>query len=198
MLPSWVMYIGILINVAFTFDYLILTLKGKVKPNRVTWLTWSIAPFIGFISQLSQKVGAEALLTLSFSLIPFSIFVASFFNPHAYWKLSKFDVICGVLALIGLILWQLTSIPNIALIFSIIADFLGGLPTFRKIIIAPQTENPAPYLAASASGLLTLLTLKQWTFRNYAFSLYIFIWMGVVGTAALIKKNKQSSSKEIY
>ena len=197
MLPVWVMYVGIFINAVFTLDYLILTLKGKVKPNRVTWLTWSIAPLIGFLSQISQKVGVEAFLTLSFSLIPFSIFVASFFNPKAYWKLSKFDLVCGILATTGLILWQITSIPNIALIFSIMADFLGGLPTFRKIIIAPETEEPAPYLAASASGLLTLFTLKQWTFQNYAFSLYIFIWMGIVGTVALIK-NKQSSSKKIY
>ena len=54
--PNFV-YFGVLLNFLGGISYLIDTVKGKVQPNRVSWLLWSFAPMIAFVGQISQGVG---------------------------------------------------------------------------------------------------------------------------------------------
>jgi len=179
-LPKQFVFIGIALNFGGSIDYFFSTLKGRVKPNKVTWFLWSLAPLIAFFSQLSQGVGAEAWMTFSVGAIPLFIFIASFFNQKSYWKLKSFDLFCGGLSLLGLFLWQLTRVGNIALLFSIMADFLAGLPTMVKAFYYPETEKPLPYLTAALNGFITLLTIESWKIENYAFSLYIAVAMSIL------------------
>ena len=157
--------IGTLIGTAGAIAYLWDTIKGKVKPNRVSFLLWAIAPMIAFVAQIQQGVGLEPLLT----------FIASFTNKNAEWKLTKFDVLCGFLSVVGLILWLITKVGNVAIFFSIVADGLAALPTVIKAYKYPETEIAWPWLATCIGVTLTLLTLQEWTFANSGFILYIFI-----------------------
>jgi len=93
----------------------------------------------------------------------------------AEWKLTRFDVICGILSLIGLALWLITKVGNIAILFSIVADALAALPTLVKAYKYPETEIAWPWLATCIGIVLTLLTLKELTFANSGFIIYIFI-----------------------
>src|SRR5574338_239963 len=111
--------VGTIIGAIGAVAYLIDTVKGKVKPNRVSFLLWSIAPLIAFAAQIQQGVGLESLMTFSTGFLPLTTFIASFVNKKAEWKLTKFDVVCGGLSLIGLILWLVTRVGNIAIAFSI-------------------------------------------------------------------------------
>lgn len=174
--PNFV-YLGALILLLGSIQYFIETLQGKIKPNRVTWLLWSFAPFIAFSAQIQQGVGIQSLLTLMYGLLPAIIFIASFVNKSAYWKFTRFDIFCGVLSVVGLVIWQITQVGNIAIIFSIVADGLAALPTLVKSWKVPETENYFPYLASSISAAITLLTIKSWSFAEYSFPLYIFVAM---------------------
>jgi len=59
MLSQNFIIIGTLIGAVGSIAYLVDTVKGKVKPNRVSFLLWSIAPFIAFAAQIKQGVGLE-------------------------------------------------------------------------------------------------------------------------------------------
>src|SRR5258706_9034861 len=107
MLPENVIFIGIAINIIALLSYFLDTLKGRIKPNRVSFALWSLAPLIIFFAQIKQGVGTSALMTLSTGLLPLFILGASFVNKKAYWKLTRFDFICGALSLFGLFLWQI-------------------------------------------------------------------------------------------
>jgi hypothetical protein len=167
--------VGTLIGAAGAFAYLWDTIKGKVKPNRVSFLLWSIAPMIAFAAQIKQGVGLESLMTFSTGFLPLLTFVASFTNKNAEWKLTRFDVACGILSVLGLILWLITKVGNVAIFFSIVADGLAALPTLVKAYKHPETEIAWPWLATCFGVALTLLTLKEWTFANSSFIVYIFI-----------------------
>jgi hypothetical protein len=104
MLNSNFIIIGALIGAAGSVAYLIDTVKGKVRPNRVSFLLWSIAPLIAFFAQIRQGVGFEALMTFSTGFMPLTVFIASFVNKQAEWKLTRFDLLCGILSLMGLAL----------------------------------------------------------------------------------------------
>lgn len=175
MLHSNFIIIGTLIGAAGSVAYLVDTVKGKIKPNRVSFLLWSIAPFIAFFAQIKQGVGLEALMTFSTGFQPLMIFIASFVNKQAEWKLTRFDLLCGILSLMGLVLWMITRVGNVAIFFSIVADGLAAIPTIVKACKYPDTEIAWPWIATSFGVILTLLTLSTFTFANSGFIFYILV-----------------------
>lgn len=168
-------YIGTVISILAMLSYLRDTLKGKTKPNRVTWGFWAVIPMIAFAAQIKQGVGLQALTTFIFAFNPMVIFLASFANKKAYWRLGTLDYICGAVAFLGVTLWLVTGHGNLAIFFAVVADFVASLPTMVKAFKNPETENPNPFLAALITSFITLLTIQTWTFAYYAFPLYIFL-----------------------
>ena len=168
-------WLALLINLFGTVIYLLDTLKGKVKPNKVTWILWSVNPLIAFAAEIHQQVGIQSLLTFMIGFGPLVIFLASFVNKRAYWQITKADVACGLLSLIGLSLWYFTKVGNLAIVFSIVADAFAALPTLYKSYYHPKTENSFAYFTAAVSGVITLLTIRYWNFETYAFTAYIFL-----------------------
>jgi hypothetical protein len=192
--------VGTLIGAFGSLVYLVDTIRGKVKPNRVSFLLWSIAPFIAFAAQIKQGVGLESVMTFSTGFLPILTFAASFVNKNAEWKVTRFDLFCGFLSLVGLILWIITKVGNVAIFFSIMADGLAGVPTIVKAYKYPDTELAWPWLATSFGVVLTLLTLKEITFANSGFIIYILFADTLIFSLVQFRvgekfgfKNKQAS-----
>jgi hypothetical protein len=183
--------IGAIIAAAGSLSYLIDTLKGRVKPNRVSFLLWSLAPLIAFFAEIKQGVGIQALMTFIVGFLPLTIFIASFVNKKAVWNLTGFDLICGTLSIIGLVFWYITKSGNIAIIFSILADALAAIPTVVKSFNYPETESAWPYFASTISAILTLLTVKVWNLANIGFPLYIVLITLVIFSLVQFKLGKQ-------
>jgi len=183
--------VGAIIAAAGSLSHLVDTLKGKVKPNRVSFLLWSLAPLIAFFAEVKQGVGIQALMTFIVGFLPLTIFIASFVNKKAVWNLTGFDLMCGALSIIGLVLWFITKSGNIAIIFSILADGLAAMPTIVKSFNYPETESAWPYFASTISAILTLLTVKVWNIANIAFPLYIVLITLVIFSLVHFKLGKQ-------
>ena len=173
MLDERFVILGAFINFLGAMSYIISTLKGHTKPNRVTWLLWAAAPMLAFSAQIKQGVGIISLTTFMAGFNPMLILLASFVNKKSDWKITKFDMACGGLSILGLILWQVTKIPNLAILFAIIADGLAATPTVVKSYKFPETENASAFFVAGISGIIALLTIKQWDFAHYSFPAYI-------------------------
>lgn len=157
-------------------SYLISTVKGKTKPNRVTWFLWALAPLIAFSAQLHEGVSVlGSLTTFMVGFNPALIFIASFVNKKAYFKATRLDYVCGALAILGLIGWKLSHDANLAILLAISADALAGVPTIIKSYKEPETENYKVFIGGFLSAAITLLTIKVWHFANYAFTLYILL-----------------------
>src|SRR6266568_290024 len=106
-------------------------------------------------------------------------------------KLTGFDLMCGALSIVGLVLWYITKSGDIAIIFSILADGLAALPTVVKSFNYPETESAWPYFASTISGILTLLTIKVWNLANIGFPLYIVLITLVIFSLVQFKLGKQ-------
>lgn len=188
MLPEQVIYLAALLHFGATLIYIVATLRGQTQPNRVTWFMWSLAPLIATAAQIASGVGLSTLIVFLSGFGPFLIFLCSFANKRAYWKTSKFDYLCGVLALIGLVIWYQTRDQDYAIIFSIISDFLAGIPTFCKAYSYPESENGPTYLVGGFAAFLGILCIQQPTFTAYGFMVYLFL-MYVI-TILLIYRSK--------
>ena len=183
--------VGAIIAAVGSLSYLIDTLKGRVKPNRVSFLLWSLAPLIAFFAEVKQGVGIQALMTFIVGFLPLTIFIASFVNKKAVWNLTGFDLMCGALSIVGLVLWYITKSGDIAIIFSILADALAAMPTVVKSFNYPETESAWPYFASTISAILTLLTVKVWNLANIGFPLYIVLITLVIFSLVQFKLGKQ-------
>lgn len=165
--------LGAVINLIGTSSYILHTLQGRTRPNRISWAMWSLAPLVAFAAELGKGVGLQSLMTFMSGFCPLLVLVASFVNRKSYWKLSQFDIMCGVLSVLGLFLWLITKQGNVAIVFSIMADALAALPTIVKSYKDPESESWYAFGAAAISAALTLLSIDNWTFANYGFPIYI-------------------------
>ncbi len=72
--------------------------KGQTKPNRVTWLMWTIASFTAACAAFSNGATWATMPVFMSGFSPFLILLASSINKRAYWKVSAFDYACGARA----------------------------------------------------------------------------------------------------
>lgn len=170
--PNFVI-VGVIIQSLGSIGYFLDTIKGKIKPNRVSWLLWSIAPMLAFFAMLSQGVGIQSLTTFIVGFIPLIIFVASFVNKNAEWKLGKVDLACGILSILGLIMWWVTKVGNIAIVFGILADGLAAIPTIVKSWSQPESENDMIFITGVVNAIIGVLALQRWNFEDYGFPIYL-------------------------
>jgi len=169
--------------------YIIDTIKGKTKPNRVTYLLWGV-PIIAALATNSTGFTWSSLYVFAAGLMPLTIFFVSFTNKNSYWRLKKFDYICGAFAILALIIWLTTKNSTVAIIFSLIADFLAGLPTLIKIYNHPETETIKSYVICLFGQVLNLFAIKTWHFTEYAFPIYLVIFTSILVLASRIKRSK--------
>ncbi len=175
MLPEYFAIIGSVIASTGGIYYAFLTFKGRVKPNRVTWLFWSAFPMIGFAAQLSQGVGLIAWATFVAGVPPILVLIGSLFNKDAYWQTKHIDYWFAGAGFLSVVAWQVTDIPNIAFTFALLADILVALPTFIKTYQFPETENWQSYAISAFGFLLAVLAVPEWTYDNSAFVGYFFL-----------------------
>ena len=187
MLPEYFAIIGALIASLGGLYYLYETIQGKAKPNRVTWILWAVFPMIIFVAQRVQGVEGVSWATLAAGVTPMLVVVASFFNKKAYWKTQPLDYACLAVGVLGIVLWAVTDNANLAIAFSILADFAAAVPTIIKSYKRPETESWVAYAITAAGLLITVFAISTWTFENYAFVLYILFANGLLAVLACRK-----------
>ena len=169
---NWI-FLGTAIGALGTAVYLRDTLRGTTKPNRVTWLLWAVAPLLAAAVELNEGVGLRALPTFMVGFMPLLVFVASFHNAAAVWKIRRIDYACGVMSVVGTVVWLVTRNGVLAISAAIAADFLAGVPTLMKSWTHPETETVYSYIGAVISMAILLLTVDHWTFEVAAFPIFI-------------------------
>jgi hypothetical protein len=175
MLPDYCAVIGALIGSLGGVYYLYETIAGRSQPNRITWLLWGIFPMVIFVAQRVQGVKGLSWASFFAGFMPLLIFAASFINKKAYWKTEPRDYCLMAAALIGMVLWAVTDNPNLALLFSLLADMLAGIPTLLKAYRHPRSESWVAYAISTVGFGLCLLSVQAFNFESAAFVAYLFI-----------------------
>lgn len=168
--------VSVLLTIFAASFYLRDTLKGKTKPNRVSWFLWALLPLIATGAALGA--GANIWVTIRIflaGLLPLIIFLASFWNKQSYWQLTFFDWFCGVFALIATAIWLILDSPKMAILFAVIGDGFAALPTFVKAWKYPETETGITYLINLGAILLIIPSIPIWNIENSAFQIYLLI-----------------------
>lgn len=172
--------------------------QGRAQPNRVTWFLWALIPLIAFFASVWEGSTWSSVSIFMSGLIPLVVFLASFFIRGAYWKITLFDLGCGVLSLAAVVLWALTQDGFFAVALAILADALAGFPTLVKCWRFPETEVNTTYIGGFVSAGFGLLSVQEWRFVEYGFPLYLaticLVFIAVIGLRGHKNKLRQRLS----
>ena len=195
MLPEYWAIIGAIIGSLGGFYYIYETIIGKAQPNRISWLLWGIFPLVIFVAQRAQGVEGISWASFVAGFTPLLIVAASYLNKKAYWKSEPLDYYLMAAAIIGIILWAITNNPNLALLFSLLADMLAGVPTLIKAYRYPRSESWIAYAISTIGFGISLLSVHIFNFQNAAFIVYLFLLNAtlVVFSSRIYKQKKETS-----
>ena len=131
--------IGPLIAAIGFLPYLKETIKGEVRPRVASWATWSLVTGIATIASLSQHAYTSAFLTGVATVIELSILIMALRKGE--YNYNWIDGTSQAISLIGIVAWLTTANAAWAIIFNIIADFFGAVPTLYHSWLSPHDEQ---------------------------------------------------------
>ena len=146
-----------------------------------------LAPFIGVYFQLKAGAGISVLPVFIAGFGPLLVLIFSLFRKNGYWKITTFDLTCGLFSLLALAIYIFTHNLGVSIAFAILSDALAAVPTIVKSWKFPHTETALLYLTGVVNNIIGLLIIKNWTFSIYSFGVY-FIIVNLIIVFAIYRK----------
>ena len=162
-------------------------LKGQAKPHRTTRLVILLSTILTTASLVAQNNTVAIWIAGVSTIQAFLIFVLSYKYGMGGW--AKIDILCLVVALTGFIFWKTTNNPLLALYASILADFMGMIPTLVKTYKFPKSESWPFFGLDTLAAFFTLSAIQLWTFEQYSYPLYLLLINGAM-VLLILRRNK--------
>ena len=153
--------------------YVISILRGKTKPERATYAIWSLVNIVVLLSYINSGATTTIWVALAYTASQLLVFGLSF--RFGVGGLNRFDILCLVLAVIGIGVWVCTSDPVIALYTFIFVKALGLYPTLRKVYHRPDTENALSWSMCATASILNMFALTSFELSIVSLPLYALL-----------------------
>ena len=153
--------------------YLFDIFKHKTKPQRTTWLIWSVLGIIAFFSQL--KLGAHWSLVFVGLSGAGNLIVYGLSLKYGVGGWTKLDKLALVIAAIGVAASYLFRQPLIALLGVVVADFSGTALTIRKTYLSPESETTITWFTFGLAGIFTALAVGHLWLNLLLYPLYLIV-----------------------
>jgi len=170
--------VAAIIMLLSTIPYIVDIVKGKTKPNIVTWFVWSVLIGIGAAALFAENQVPAALLLLGDGIATFAVVL--FGLKHGKAKLDAFDAGCFIGAIVGLILWLIFDSPMIAVVATIVIDLIGTMPTIRHSWFHPEEETVITFALGVIATTLTLISLPSYEFAAWIYPAYLLLSNGLL------------------
>ncbi len=176
---------GVMVLIGAPF-YLVDILKGKTKPERTTWLIWSIQGIIAFGAL--YKLGAHwALLYVGLEAVGnILVYLLALKFGTGGWKTR--DKIALAVAFVGLIASFLFRAPLLAILGVIVADLAGVALTIRKAYLDPSSETTFTWIALGISSALAAASVGKVSFELLLYPVYLSAACFAVPVAQVLGK----------
>lgn len=139
--------------------YIAAILGKKIKPHSFTWFVWGLLQGVIYFADVAKGAGAGEWIVAFGSTMCFVVFAMSLFRGEK--RIVKLDVASLSLALLGIILWIITSNPLLAVVLATTVDVLGFVPTFRKAYHRPKEEAVMNFALGSIAFTISIFALQS-------------------------------------
>ncbi len=185
-------FIAVVLAFAGFYPYIRSILNGKTKPHVFSWLIWGLSTLIVFFAQVADKGGVGTWSTGISALITFYVAYLAFVR-RADVCINQSDWLYFLMAIIAIPIWYLTSNPLWAVIILTSIDVLGSVPTFRKILHNPFSENMLFYFVMGIRSTISIFALEHYSWTTILFPAVLsimclfIIWILIIGRRKSIK-----------
>lgn len=168
--------------------YIRYIIKGTVKPERASWLIWTVLTAMGFFTQLA--VGATHSLWLPGIQALGVTIVLLLSIKYGFGGVGKRDALTLGAAAIVLLVWLFTKNPVLAVYLTIVIDSLGTGLTMLKSYEHPDSEAVSTWALSGTGGLFGILAVGSLNPHLLSYPIYIFLANYAVVAAIIIGKRK--------
>lgn len=162
-----------IINTIGTVPYVVDIFRGKTKPERAMWWVYSALFTVLFVAQMDAQAGW--LLVATGGYIFSSTLIAVLSLRYGYGKFHLRDTISLAVAALGLLAWQLTNSPLLAIIMVVIVDFAGFWLTLVKTWHAPHSETLIAWQLSLVATLFSIVSISKWSWAVIIYPLYALV-----------------------
>lgn len=163
--------------------------RGKYSPSifsRVVWLLLAINSFAGVV--VSNGSGASVLLAGILLGGNAAMCVTSFWKGNR--SFGKLEYIClGMLGVSGVI-WLAFEAPLLNLGISLLAHFVGAIPTFKSVWKNPASESTIFWSLFFIASVLSIFASTGESISAIAFPIYYALFDGSMFGLSLRKKDR--------
>ncbi len=178
--------LSIVLVLAAMPPYIIDILKGKTKPERMTWLIWSGLGITAFVSQAA--LGATWSLFFSGLDLLGSVIILGLSIKYGVGGLSFNDKLAFVLAVIGILASLIAKQPVIAILGVVLADVSAAVLTWIKVWRDPGSETTISWLLFATGGVCSLFLIRPWSWALAVYPLYLAVANYIVPMLQLLRK----------
>jgi hypothetical protein len=159
-------------------------LAGKAKPHRTTRLIIWLAAVAGLLGVVGSPNLAGIIFACIFLARASYLLVMSFI--YGVGGTSRLDIYCLVVGILALIIYIATGNGLLAILFGILADLIGYIPTFIKTWHKPKSEDPTFFIIEGLASLLAIIAI--WELRvDILFPIY-FVLCNVIVALLIYRK----------
>ena len=184
---TYLMVFGILSGVLSTIAYIPYirdTVTRRTKPQRETWLIWSVLGTIAFCSQAYEGAG-ESLWFAGVRVSGAIVVLLLALRFGAARRLKTSDYLILACAAVGLVLWYNTESAAYALAITISISLLGGSITVIKAYRHPGSETMTTWLVSIVSSFCAILSVGRFDAVLIAYPVYLFAMHGAIALVTI-------------
>ncbi len=186
---------GILSVTAF-LPYILDMLTGRTRPQRASWLIWSVLSSIAFCSQVYEGAsdslwfaGIQASGTLVIFMLSIALGAGRFIGRGDGYLLAA--------AAFGLVLWHHTDNAGYALAITISISLLGGVATVMKAYREPDSETMATWAISLVAAFLAVLSVGKTDPVLLAYPVYLITLKSAIVSAILLGRMKTRPARVV-
>ncbi|OGF67134.1 hypothetical protein A3H04_03020 [Candidatus Giovannonibacteria bacterium RIFCSPLOWO2_12_FULL_43_11c] len=185
-------FIAVAIGIVGYIPYYRDIFRGTTKPHPFTWIGFGLLNAVTFVAQVVTGGGPGAWVTAITTVATFGIAIFAFRQGEK--KITIFDWICFCGALMGIVLWKMTSDPFSAVVIVTIADLLAFAPTFRKAFLRPNEETATLYFMSVLKYGISLFALTIFSLTTAFFPVAITIANSAIVILILTRRGQTLKS----
>ena len=165
--------ISVVMFLAAAPPYILDTVHGKTKPERATWLIYSILNTVAFVSQVTLG-GGWSLVFLGLDTLG-SMIVLGLSLRFGVGGWTLLDRIALMIASLGVVAAVFVHQPVVAILGVILADISGTVLTVLKTFHAPDSETTISWLLTGTGAVTGILAVGKFDIALLLYPTYLML-----------------------
>ena len=144
--------------------------------SRGVWFLLGINSFAGVL----LGGGSQSSIVLAGTLFigNLAVFITSYRKGSREFGLV--EKISLLLLIVSAALWIFLEAPYLGLIISLVAHFIGGIPTIWRVAKRPQSEQAYHWYFFTIASVLTIFNSDAGTVKSVTFAIYFACFDGLI------------------